>query len=119
MKKLLAILTLAAVVCASYAGVFAGNSADHYYATRSHTETLQVSGIKEFQTALLSVEVWNSTYNLAWTTRKYTRYCYPFASSTAVSASHASATRGYYAYSIKDFGGRVVDGDYGWETKRV
>jgi len=119
MKKLLAILTLASVVCVSSAAVLAGHSASHSYSKKNHKETVTISGLELNNEAMISVEVWDSKYNLAWNTVKKQKGR-GYSSSLTASVKNKKATRGYYAYYSKDWLGNLGVWSKGaWETNIV
>ncbi len=116
MKKLLAIFTLAAVICVGSAGVFAGHSVDHKYSKLFHKETVKVSGLLVGDSTAIAVEVWNKTSNLGGSSVNYTRVSLFGATSRTCSASKSNATRGYYAYLTKSSGSLVKYSKGAWET---
>jgi len=120
MKKLFAILTMAAVLCVSSASIFASHSAYTEYDISSHKEYVKISGLDVSEQAVIAVEVWDSKYNLAWNSASYTRSWLFGSSSKACSVKNSGATRGYRAFFSKDWLGNLgVYSKGAWESNRV
>ena len=113
MKKLLAIFTLAAVVCVGSASVLAEHKATHSFDSEKGQEKVKITGLLTGHRAVISVEARKGTTVKAWDDVDYTRVFYYQSSSKTASAKYILATNGFYAYYTRNNANKMLIKDYG------
>ncbi len=113
MKKLLAILTLAAVVCVGSASILADHKATHSFDYMKGEEKVKITGLLTGHRAVISVEARKGSTVKAWNDCDYTRVFYLQSSSKSLSAKNIIATNGFYAYYTRNTVNKTLIAGYG------